>query len=72
MKIFIDPRGSYSYATYYIYGLEHVFGKKLFSYDINPFKNLNYVSRRDLSNFPKAVICNKWLSYVDHCIYSSI
>ena len=72
MKLFIYPRASYSYATYYIYGLEQVFGKEHISYDVKPFKKLNYDSRRDLGNFPKAVICNKWLSYVDHCIYSSL
>ena len=53
MKIFIYPRGSYSYATYYIYGLEQVFGKEHISYDVKPFKKLNYDSRRDLGNFPK-------------------
>lgn len=56
MKILIDPRGSYSYATYYIYGLEQVFGKESISYDVNPFKNLEYASRRDLNSGMPIVI----------------
>lgn len=50
MKIFIDPRGTYNYATYYIYGLEQVFGRKCLCYDMGPFKDLCYASRRELNS----------------------
>ena len=40
MKIIIDPRSSYSYSSFYLWGLKHCFGKSRISYALKPFKGL--------------------------------
>lgn len=40
MKIIIDPRSSYSYGSFYLLGLEQLYGKRRLFYDIKPFKKL--------------------------------
>lgn len=40
IKIIIDPRCSYSYSSFYLYGLIQLFGHKSVSYSLKPFKNL--------------------------------
>lgn len=57
MKIIIDPRGGYSYLTYYILGFEQVFGKSNISYDIKPFLDLDYSTESKWkSGFPMIFI----------------
>ncbi len=43
MKIIIDPRSSYAYGSFYVLGLQMVFGKSHITYDIAPFKNLGLI-----------------------------
>lgn len=42
MKITIDPRIEYSYATFYLYGLEKAFPNIDITYDISPFEDITY------------------------------
>lgn len=41
MKIIIDPRLQYAYASYYLLGIETVFGKKSIRYSAEPFEGLD-------------------------------
>lgn len=50
MEVILDPRGSYSYATYYILGLAQVFDKRHLHYDVTPFLDLSYKTRQDLNS----------------------
>ena len=43
MKVIIDPRSSYAYSSFYVWGLKQVFGKTQVSYDFAPFRHLNSV-----------------------------
>lgn len=45
MKIIADPRGGYSYFTWYILGFERLFGKGCVNYDVKPFIGLAYDTR---------------------------
>lgn len=56
MNIILDPRGTFSYATYYIYGLEQVFGKSHVCFDISPFRGLSYTTRQELNSGMPLVI----------------
>lgn len=40
MKIIIDPRIKYNYATWYLWGLTKQFGQKALSFDVTPFTGL--------------------------------
>ena len=40
IKIIIDPRSSYTYGSFYLYGLIALFGKENVSFSLNPFKEL--------------------------------
>lgn len=50
MKIIVDSRCTFNYATYYIWGLEEVFGSKNLQFDITPFKKLKYETPKELSS----------------------
>lgn len=39
-KIIIDPRSSYSYSSFYVFGLEELVRKRNISYDVRPFAKL--------------------------------
>lgn len=39
-RIVVDPRSSYSYGSFYLYGLLSTFGKKYVSFSIRPFREL--------------------------------
>ena len=39
-RIIIDPRSSYAYGSFYLYGLIQIFGEQCVSYSMQPFKNL--------------------------------
>lgn len=43
MKIIIDPRSSYAYGSFYVYGLQSVFGKKNISYSVDRFRELDSI-----------------------------
>lgn len=45
MKIIADPRGKYSYFTWYILGFERLFGNGCVHYDVRPFMGLAYDTR---------------------------
>lgn len=49
MKIIIDPRLKYNYASWYLLGLEMVFGKDSLFFDVSPFVNLPYNNIHDLN-----------------------
>lgn len=51
MKIIIDPRSNYAYGSYYVVGLQNVFGKENISYELMPFKGLD-----DLGNDMRFVV----------------
>lgn len=50
MEIIIDPRLKYNYASWYLLGLERLFGHDAISYDIAPFKNIAYRSMADYNS----------------------
>ena len=39
-KVIIDPRSSYAYGSFYMYGLEVLVGKRNISYNLKPFADL--------------------------------
>ena len=39
-RIVVDPRSSYSYGSFYLYGLLSTFGKNYVSFSIRPFREL--------------------------------
>lgn len=53
MKIIIDPRSNYAYGSYYVVGLQNLFGKENISFKLKPFKELD-----DLGNDMRFVIQN--------------
>lgn len=50
MEIIIDPRLKYNYASYYLYGIQCLFGRGSIRYGIAPFKSLTYKSRSDYNS----------------------
>ena len=42
MRITLDPRIMYNYATFYLLGLEKTYPKFVIKYDVNPFKDIPY------------------------------
>lgn len=50
MKIIIDPRLKYNYASWYLLGLERLFGNASTCYDVNPFTSLLYKDNRDYNS----------------------
>jgi len=51
MKIIIDPRSSYAYGSYYVIGLQNLFGRENISYKLKSFKKLD-----DLGNDMRFII----------------
>lgn len=43
IKIIIDPRSSYAYGSFYVLGMNNIFGSKNVQYSIKPFKSLGTV-----------------------------
>lgn len=50
MKITIDPRASYSYASWYIHGMEQLYGRRNIRFDVRPFLGLKYATHHDYSS----------------------
>ena len=40
IQILVDPRSNYAYSSYYILGLQHIYGKSAIQYTYAPFKTL--------------------------------
>lgn len=50
MKIILDPRLKYNYASYYIYGIYQLFDKKDVLYEVSPFVSLKYKNLQDYNS----------------------
>lgn len=50
MKIIIDPRLKYNYASWYLLGIYKVFNKKEISYEVEPFLSLSYKDTKDYNS----------------------
>ena len=48
MQLIVDPRLKYNYASWYLYGLAQVVGRRNISYDVRPFRALKYETIPDL------------------------
>ena len=49
MIVILDPRLKFNYASWYLQGINDVFGKKAVTYDIEPFCRLTYKNNADLN-----------------------
>lgn len=49
MKVIIDPRIKYNYASYYLWGIARCIGKSNIIYNIAPFTKLIYSNTRELN-----------------------
>lgn len=45
MNVIIDPRSDYSYSSFYVVGLQKIFGKENVSYQLSPFKELGDIGK---------------------------
>ncbi len=50
MKIKIDSRYKYNYASYYIMGLRRLFGKNSICYEVEAFKSLKYMNDKEYNS----------------------
>ena len=50
MNVIIDPRLKYNYASWYLLGIQKVFGHNHVSYNVYPFKELTYRNTRDYNS----------------------
>ena len=48
-SIIIDPRLKYNYASWYLLGLQRLFGKRNLHYDVDPFTSLPYADSVNLN-----------------------
>lgn len=44
-KIIIDPRSDYSYSSFYVVGLQKIFGKENVFYQLSPFEDLDDIGK---------------------------
>ncbi|WP_423862361.1 glycosyltransferase [Alloprevotella tannerae] len=58
MQLIVDPRLKYNYASWYLYGLAQVVGRRNISYDVRPFRSLKYETIPDY-NSGLALICKE-------------
>lgn len=49
MRIVLDPRLKFNYASWYLQGIHEVFGKKAVKFDVKPFQTLKYENSKDLN-----------------------
>lgn len=63
MKVIIDPRIKYNYASYYLLGIVRFFGKNNITYNIKPFAELTYSNTRELNCGMALIIYNDNTSY---------
>lgn len=47
--IIVDPRIKYNYASWYLLGLQRIYGKHQITFDVNPFKELLYTNIKQLN-----------------------
>ena len=50
MQLIVDPRLKYNYASWYLYGLAQVVGRRNISYDVRPFRSLKYETIPDYNS----------------------
>ena len=50
MRIIIDPRLKYNYASYYLLGIYRLLENKDISYDVKPFLELSYNNLREYNS----------------------
>lgn len=50
MQIILDPRLKYNYASWYILGLQRLYGNRAIIYDVNPFKAIKYNNTQDYNS----------------------
>lgn len=50
MQVVIDPRLKYNYASWYLLGIERLFGHHAISYDASPFTTLKYETNADYNS----------------------
>ncbi len=63
MKIIIDPRLKYNYASYYLYGIFCLFDNKNIIYDVTPFKSLSYKNNSDYNSGFAFIYKNNKIEY---------
>lgn len=49
MKVIVDPRIKFNYASWYLLGLQRTFGRGAIEFDVKPFRNLRYNDVHDLN-----------------------
>lgn len=68
MEVIVDSRLKFNYASWYLLGLERVFGKSAITYDAKPFIGLSYGNNRDY-NAGMALILHEsdkqWKVFID-------
>lgn len=57
MKIIIDPRIKYNYATFYLLGLQRLFGNRAIQWDIKPFLHFDYSTKLQYNRGMPIIIC---------------
>ena len=50
MQLIVDPRLKYNYASWYLYGLAQVVGRRNINYDVRPFRSLKYETIPDYNS----------------------
>lgn len=58
MEIIIDSRLKYNYSSWYLLGLQRVFGKRNIMFDAEPFKQLPYDNMRHLNSGVAFIVQN--------------
>lgn len=67
-QVIIDPRLKYNYASWYLLGLERVFGRKTLLYCIEPFRNILYRTTNDYNSGFAFIVKNgnrEWKIFID-------
>lgn len=73
MRITVDPRIMYNYATFYLLGLERVYSKVDIKYDVKPFVDIPYTTteqyRRGMAILieDKSISYNVYIDFSDRC-----
>lgn len=68
VRVIIDPRLKYNYASWYLQGIAMVFGRNAVSYDIGPFKDLKYETMADYNSGFAFIVkrgVDEWRIFVD-------
>ncbi len=63
MRITVDPRIMYNYATFYLLGLERVYSKVDIKYDVKPFVDIPYTTTEQYRRGMALLVEDKSISY---------